>query len=290
MAPLLIHALRLSDGYVQAPDGSKAVAAAALIAAGKGFDVTDPAASDLLRNNPIGVDDQLVQAAVTALDRVIGDESELRELWKESDSSDSFKAMVAEIRAALTWAKLDRRNQPTTKAQAGGLAGTGKKESRKKAVRRIRCRPGDIVRIPLEDGIYAYGRLLDSLIFQAFDVQTADDAPPENITELPILFIVWIGLDSVERGRWPIVGHVDLTEEERTTPVKFSKQDSISGRLTIYWSDPVTKENFEIPTSLEECHKLERAAVWRPEHLEDRLRDHFEGQPNKWVEALQIKT
>jgi len=34
---------------------------------------------------------------------------------------------------------------------------------------------------------------------------------------------------------------------------------------------------------------LERAAVWGPSHVEDRLRDHYAGRKNKWVESLRIK-
>jgi len=38
-----------------------------------------------------------------------------------------------------------------------------------------------------------------------------------------------------------------------------------------------------------ESQGLEAAAVWEPEHIEDRLRDHFDGKPNKWLESLRIK-
>jgi len=38
-----------------------------------------------------------------------------------------------------------------------------------------------------------------------------------------------------------------------------------------------------------ECEGLERCAVWEPEHVEDRLRDHFAGKPNVWVESLRLK-
>jgi hypothetical protein len=39
----------------------------------------------------------------------------------------------------------------------------------------------------------------------------------------------------------------------------------------------------------EDCVGLERAAVWEPEHIEDRLRDHFNGIKNIWEESLKIK-
>ena len=31
------------------------------------------------------------------------------------------------------------------------------------------------------------------------------------------------------------------------------------------------------------------AAVWDPQHVEDRLRDHFAGLPNKWVQSLALR-
>lgn len=51
----------------------------------------------------------------------------------------------------------------------------------------------------------------------------------------------------------------------------------------------MTGESVENPATPEECAVLERAAVWDPGHVEDRLRDHFAGQSNKWVESLRLK-
>lgn len=44
----------------------------------------------------------------------------------------------------------------------------------------------------------------------------------------------------------------------------------------------------EEPASRQELEGLEVAAVWDPEHVEDRLRDHFSGRPNKWVESIRL--
>jgi len=77
-----------------------------------------------------------------------------------------------------------------------------------------------------------------------------------------------------------------LSPESRTEPF-FYKQDAITGRLALYHST-FASTNWERPASREECAGLEAAAVWEPEHVEDRLRDHFAGRPNKWVESLRI--
>jgi hypothetical protein len=69
----------------------------------------------------------------------------------------------------------------------------------------------------------------------------------------------------------------------------FFKQDSFNGRLFLYNSSLLTADQgYECPATLAECSGLERAAVWDPEHVVDRLRDHAAGRPNQWVESLKI--
>jgi len=92
---------------------------------------------------------------------------------------------------------------------------------------------------------------------------------------------------AVTSGRWPVIGAVPLSDDERRRPERFFKQDPLNSNLTIYWEDPESGEPHEIPALLEEAENLECAAVWDPEHVEDRLRDHFAGRPNKWVESLR---
>lgn len=42
--------------------------------------------------------------------------------------------------------------------------------------------------------------------------------------------------------------------------------------------------------SAAECEGLECAAVWSPEHVEDRLRSHYAGVPCEWALSLRLKT
>jgi hypothetical protein len=39
----------------------------------------------------------------------------------------------------------------------------------------------------------------------------------------------------------------------------------------------------------EECVGLERAAVWDAEHVTARLRDHYSGRPNAYLESMQLR-
>lgn len=90
------------------------------------------------------------------------------------------------------------------------------------------------------------------------------------------------------RGCWELLDVVPVSDSERTTAQLRAKKDPISGLVSIYWTDPVSGRFGETPASLQECENLEPAAAWDPGHVEDRLRDHFDGRPNEWVESLRL--
>ena len=84
-------------------------------------------------------------------------------------------------------------------------------------------------------------------------------------------------------GRWSVIGHVPLEEQLKLNPPKFIQDKIDPSQFRIY-------ENREIrPAVRKECLGLECAAVWDPEHVEDRLRDYHAGRENKWVRSLQIR-
>lgn len=88
---------------------------------------------------------------------------------------------------------------------------------------------------------------------------------------------------AVTGGRWKRVGHKSLSDAEARPPAKFIRDRLTPGRYRIY-EDGKMRE-----ATRKECEGLEAAAVWEPEHVEDRLRDHYAGRPNKWVESLRLK-
>jgi hypothetical protein len=68
-------------------------------------------------------------------------------------------------------------------------------------------------------------------------------------------------------------------------PQKFYRQDALDpNQLFIR-----TSEGIETPTDLQGIQGLEKAAVWDPEHVEDRIQDHFAGRPNIWLKSLQLR-
>lgn len=147
---------------------------------------------------------------------------------------------------------------------------------------------GAVVEIPLGSGRRAFGRLRYEPLVDFFDLELRDSnsIDLDRIVRSPVAFTIYVMNSAVTSGRWPTVGTKPLTDAERATVPRFCKKDALTGALSIYWEDPLSDEAHEVPASREECQLLEPAAVWSAEHVEDRLRDHFEGRPNKWRKSI----
>lgn len=152
-----------------------------------------------------------------------------------------------------------------------------------------RCE-GAVIEVPLGGGRRAFGRLLYEPVVEFYDLEVRDSEPidVETICDSPVAFTIYVMNSAVTTGRWPRVGKKALTDAERATVARFCKRDALTGELTIYWEDPLSEEVHEIAASREDCEALDPAAVWSAQHVEDRLRDHFDGRPNKWVESLRL--
>ncbi|MEV0151688.1 MULTISPECIES: DUF4259 domain-containing protein [unclassified Nonomuraea] len=93
-----------SVDYLEVDEGSAAVAATAIVAAEccGGPPVTSAYAPDfLLEGGRVGLSDALAPLALRALDRVLGEDSELWQLWEDVDGGRSLLTEVEPLRAAL---------------------------------------------------------------------------------------------------------------------------------------------------------------------------------------------
>jgi hypothetical protein len=144
--------------------------------------------------------------------------------------------------------------------------------------RKKRWVSGSVVEIPLPDGTHTYGLLRNEPLISVFDVKTVEALEPERVVQRPVLFAVWVMARAL--ALWPVVGVVPLSPAMER-PESFVKRDRISGRVSVY------TEGRERPAELGELEKLEVAAVWEPEHVVDRVVDHYAGKPNKWAESLR---
>lgn len=149
--------------------------------------------------------------------------------------------------------------------------------------KRQRRTVGSIVQVALGDGTYCYAQTLEEPEFAFFDVRHRLLPQAREIVAKPLLFRLWVMNHAVTGGRWLNVGKAPVTDD-LARPVPRFKQDALDpSRFEIYLNGNSR------PATVQECVGLERAAVWDPEHVEDRLRDHYAGRPNRWVESLRLK-
>ena len=144
---------------------------------------------------------------------------------------------------------------------------------------------GSILEIKLDIGKYSYAQDLDvDVLF--FDIYLNEPLKDINIlNDFEPLFFLGIYNDVITSGRWPKVGKLPIKRKYLIVPMKFIQDPLNRRKFEIY--DPNTGKISQ--ASKEECLGLECAAVWEGHHVEDRIRDHYLGVPNIWVEQLKIK-
>lgn len=149
-----------------------------------------------------------------------------------------------------------------------------------------RPQEGDFVQIKLDDSLYAYGRVLESPTIAFYDTcgELVEDL--NVVLKSPVLFKIWVMKDAYKKPNWKLVGSLEL-EEELTGRIWFFKKDSISGELTLYSTH--AHKTIEKKATRKQCVGLECAAVWSACHVEDRLRDHSRGVPNRTVTFFNIE-
>lgn len=144
---------------------------------------------------------------------------------------------------------------------------------------------GAIVKIPYEKEHHTYGRLLFDPYIAVYDFRTdSDEHSLEEIVSKETLFTVAVHNDAVTKGRWFKIGRMPLKANELEVPERFIQVIGNSERFRIINFMGEMRES-----SREECKNLERAAVWAPEHVEDRVLDYYADRPNKWVESLKMR-
>lgn len=88
-----------------------------------------------------------------------------------------------------------------------------------------------------------------------------------------------VAYDELVSGRWPVVGNMKLTD--------------MLAQPAAYWNQPVGSNDLFIyrqgrfqPARHEDVRGLEPLIIWFQSHSEERLRDHFEGRPNRAIQCI----
>jgi len=143
---------------------------------------------------------------------------------------------------------------------------------------------GAIVKVPLEDGYHTYARILEQASFAFYDSRTYNDVVDlQEIISKPVLFITAVNDYAITQGYWLKIGKIPLEKKLQILPAQFIQDPICPDQFSILESDGFTIR----PATREECIGLERASVWPPEAIEQRLNDFYAGRNNFWVESMQ---
>ncbi|TQF67821.1 hypothetical protein [Pseudoalteromonas luteoviolacea] len=151
-------------------------------------------------------------------------------------------------------------------------------------MKRQRRTVGSILQVQLAESVFCYAQILDKQ-FVFFDYKSNKellDSELDCLEKAAPLFYLSVYKDVVTKSRWLIKGKLALRQEFHSVPMQFIQDGEL---FELY--NPNTGEI--TPATYEECKCLEYAATWEASHVEDRLRDHFNGVSNKWVESLKPK-
>jgi hypothetical protein len=141
--------------------------------------------------------------------------------------------------------------------------------------------PGAFLRIPLSDGSFGYGRLLEYLYIAFYRYRTlSPDSDLGRIAAAPVLFKT--AVRQLAFDEWELLGWKDLEEHLKQPLVRFTQDVGDFRICTIF--DTAGNERVVEP---QECIGLERAIVWEKESIEERLLDFLLGRPNADEEYLK---
>ena len=100
-----LAAVLAAEDYLEAPEACLGIAAAEVVAAAAGRPTAaaqkEEELTEWLARIAPEMSPDLIKQAIQALDRIVGEQSELRELWEEADEADAWQATVMALKAKL---------------------------------------------------------------------------------------------------------------------------------------------------------------------------------------------
>lgn len=144
---------------------------------------------------------------------------------------------------------------------------------------------GNILSIRLDEDTYGIGRVVEEGFLEFYDVKLNGGQLGElesRLGDARVLFTLSVHKSWKKNEGWEVVG----SNKDRLPGIPYQFMQDIVNAADIQLIDP---DGNSRPATYEEVEGLERLSVWEDNHVEDRLRDHFAGKPNVWVEHLKPK-
>ena len=147
----------------------------------------------------------------------------------------------------------------------------------------FRRKVGMVFRVPLGEDLYGYGQIANETEEIFFDyVDNAKNVNIGNLLNHKVIFKIVVQNGPLHDGIWEVLGLYPVVEQNATRKDRFN-YDFMKERYVI-----VKEDMTEVPSTPEEIRKLglECFAAWHYTNVEDRLRDHFAGRKNYWIESF----
>jgi len=135
---------------------------------------------------------------------------------------------------------------------------------------------GAIVKIPLQNGTFTYGRILENH-FAFYEVQTQKNLALEEVIQKPVLFFATVYDRAVTAGFWQKVGKITPLEPHLLKiPPRFI-QDFLNPDHY-----EIVDENGIRSATKAECDGLEPWIVYTHEDIEARLSEYYVNRSKKY--------
>lgn len=253
------------EDYLEAPDCSKGLAAAEILLFLCGHQSATNQTVILASVGEVRgtITDMVLDRAVLAVDN-IASRSELKELIEEDSAQASqWKRDLTKLADRLR----ECRRMPVEK----------RKKPKAKRQRQVKRRPGDFFRVPLDNGLFVYGRVIMETTCYFYDHITNDaNTPLETIRQTKKLFMTGVNDIPFNSGKWPIIGNLPL-EESLQPPLYFWRRAS---RMDGSWGYNIyvqkTDGYEDRRASEEECKGLDELVSDAEESVLERIKQILE--------------
>jgi len=148
-------------------------------------------------------------------------------------------------------------------------------------------RVGNVIKIKLNEDNSGLARVIGGSFLEFYDVLLSDaqsNFDCASITQHNVTFTLSVHKSWTKNSGWQLIG--SNTNAIPNPPRQFMQ--GIGNPNDIKIVDP-TDGIYPATRQQVELEGLERVAVWEDSHIEDRLRDHFSGKPNVWMDQLKLK-
>ena len=141
--------------------------------------------------------------------------------------------------------------------------------------KRIRKKTGQLLRVPLRNGLFGYCQTLPvsgCAFFNYKDDGISTD--PQFVIKQPVVFEIGVNDYVIQDGLWEVIAVLPVNPEL----IKDTKAFTYSSDTNEYYIWEKGKD--QVPATPEEIKDLEAIASWYHRSAEQRLLDYFEGRPN----------